>query len=76
MLFAIWADAGNPHSEGFADRDSHSTVFPAIPYTHSRATGHNATVYAAVWSSDGTYIASGGEDKTQQVWQAVEPPGI
>ncbi|HZU66464.1 MAG TPA: WD40 repeat domain-containing protein [Ktedonobacteraceae bacterium] len=30
--------------------------------------GHTATVFDAQWSSDDTLIASGGTDKTVQVW--------
>ena len=34
-------------------------------------TGHgNSAVYTISWSSDGKYLASGGGDKTIQIWSA------
>src|SRR6266702_682376 len=32
--------------------------------------GHEGAVEAVVWSPQGTYLASGGWDKTVQVWHA------
>ncbi len=37
-------------------------------YTFS---GHTADVNAVAWSPDGKRIASGGNDMTVQVWQAM-----
>ncbi len=34
-------------------------------------TGHAGTVHSAAWSPDGKYIATGGADRTVQVWDAT-----
>ena len=34
-------------------------------------TGHGGNVYAASWSPNGQYIASGGDDKTVRIWNAA-----
>jgi WD40 repeat protein len=41
----------------------------ATPFTVYR--GHTSTVYAVVWSPDGTRTASAGNDNTIQVWNAA-----
>lgn len=33
--------------------------------------GHSGTVYADVWSPSGTRVASGGQDRTVQMWDAT-----
>ena len=35
-------------------------------------TGHIHSVYAVAWSPDGLSIASGGDDMTMQVWNALD----
>lgn len=50
------------------------TPRPLIPsgrlYTVYR--GHASVVFAVAWSPDGQHIASGGGDKTAQVWNATD----
>ena len=37
---------------------------------------HSSPIYATTWSPNGAYIASGGEDKTIQMWEATTGKSI
>ncbi|GHO46136.1 serine/threonine-protein kinase [Ktedonospora formicarum] len=49
---------------------SSSSTLPSIGTTLSIYEGHTDTVDAITWSPDGKYIASGGNDRTVQIWDA------
>lgn len=70
----VWAVAWSPNSRQAAAADAAGIVQVLdIPGVHLRLryTGHHGEVRAVAWSPDRTRIASGGQDKTVQVWQAL-----
>ena len=66
----------NAAQPGGLDRKAVSSTQPAVSFSIQGVTlyiygGHDSQVRAAVWSPDGQYIASAGEDHSVQVWKAL-----
>jgi eukaryotic-like serine/threonine-protein kinase len=61
-----------PQISSFLIRTTTPTTSTPIPIGTTLLTyrGHSAPVLAVSWSHDGTHIASGGRDRTVQVWDA------
>ena len=76
-IFAIsWSPSLTEHLIASASFDTTLQIlsFDAQLYSlspHLSYRGHTGPVYAASWSPDGHYIASGGQDTTVQVWEAA-----
>lgn len=76
-IFAVsWFPSSTEHIFASASFDTTVQILSFDAQQHSLSLhltyrGHTGPVYAASWSPDGHYIASGGQDTTIQVWEAV-----
>jgi eukaryotic-like serine/threonine-protein kinase len=61
---------GTPSTHSLSQRTTLPPTIPPVPPIYiSTYDGHTAPIWTVAWSPDMTHIASGGQDRTAQVWE-------